>query len=118
MDWIDINERKPENDTKILAFYPEDKSISTWIWFSGDTGISHWMPIKFPLSKKVRWKVPSEGSEYYFIDIYGEVKRRVWDNDDPTFYRKFLGVYPTEKEAIQMAQKIRRFVISQIGEID
>ena len=121
-EWININEGKPEEGQRILAYFPSSRlnrksEIGVITWDSSSWNeVTYWMPLPEPPKKK-RWK-PDEGNRYFMINETGIVCFRTQYNSiHDNSLRNFKGVYRTEEEAEQMAEKIRRFVTEQIGEV-
>lgn len=59
-DWIDVNERLPEEDGLYLAYYPDQPYKQQIVFFSPNINkfnlfhdlITHWMPLpELPVSK-------------------------------------------------------------------
>jgi len=120
MDWIDINERQPEDGQGVLGYDPDlflprlFKAPFDWQSF----GVTHWMPVP-PPPRKVRW-MPKVGESFYYIGRDGipiEITSHV-DDFMILHYRAFAGLYRTFAEAEKMAAKIRIFVTDEIGEVE
>lgn len=115
IEWIDINERKPEEDEKIIyltkisnSVYCNIHGMINEIWVDI---ITHWYPFNLPFKK--RWK-PKDGEMYYTLF---NLSFHEYYNITHEYEREYFGVYKTEEEAQKMRDKIRKFITEEIGEV-
>lgn len=112
-NWIDINERKPEEGQRIIAYYPE--CFCEVLTFGDNLNFTYWLPFTPP--KKKRWRpksIDGRPAPAWHIRSDGQVDGQYrWCEAD----LNFLGLYPTKEDAEHMRDKLLAFLDKEIGEV-